>query len=248
MINYSYPAFRKGDDSDYQNLLMGDVYFAPLDAWASSFDNRYIRSNGSTPLSADWDAGDHQIRAKQFYPDVATGTAPFVVNSTTKVANLNADLLDGYHAGNSSGQIPISNGTKNTNLNADMVDGYHSDRVLRLALHVDKLLQTSSSAWQYLHEMVNLGENYKGWKLGIACNMVTTNSSAYCEVRVRVYNQYNSITQTWEKLTYNGTSWRIKSVFGISLTGDCYGLKVNVRSSVSGVTVKVSGVTFFLYK
>ena len=36
-----------------------------------------------------------------------------------------ADKLDGYDAGNASGQIPVSNGTLNTNLNADMVDGYH---------------------------------------------------------------------------------------------------------------------------
>lgn len=41
------------------------------------------------------------------------------------VTNLNADMLDNWHAGNSSGSIPISNGLTNTNLNADMVDGYH---------------------------------------------------------------------------------------------------------------------------
>ena len=29
---------------------------------------------------------------------IATGTAPLVVASTTNVTNLNADLLDGYHA------------------------------------------------------------------------------------------------------------------------------------------------------
>jgi len=40
--------------------------------------------------------------------------------------NLNADIFDGYHAGNASGQVPISNGTLNVNLNADMVDGYHA--------------------------------------------------------------------------------------------------------------------------
>lgn len=55
---------------------------------------------------------------------VATGTAPLVVASTTKVTNLNADLVDGYSAGNASGNIPISNGTLNTNLNADKLDGY----------------------------------------------------------------------------------------------------------------------------
>lgn len=38
----------------------------------------------------------------------------------------NADEVDGYHAGNSSGQVPVSNGTLNTNLNADMVDGLHA--------------------------------------------------------------------------------------------------------------------------
>jgi hypothetical protein len=37
----------------------------------------------------------------------------------------NADTLDGYHAGNSSGEVPVSNGSVNTNLNADLVDGKH---------------------------------------------------------------------------------------------------------------------------
>lgn len=36
-----------------------------------------------------------------------------------------SDKVDGYHAGNSSGQVPVSNGTVNTNLNADFLDGEH---------------------------------------------------------------------------------------------------------------------------
>ncbi len=36
------------------------------------------------------------VTAPQLVSNVATGTAPIVVSSTTKVANLNADLLDGY--------------------------------------------------------------------------------------------------------------------------------------------------------
>ena len=43
------------------------------------------------------------------------------------VTNLNADMVDGYHAGNASDNIPVSNGIVNTNLNADMVDGYHAE-------------------------------------------------------------------------------------------------------------------------
>ena len=54
-----------------------------------------LLSNGTQALTADWDAGSFEIRAQTFESDVATGTAPFVVASTTKVANLHADLLDG---------------------------------------------------------------------------------------------------------------------------------------------------------
>jgi hypothetical protein len=45
-------------------------------------------------LGSNWDAGAFEIRALKFYSDQATGTAPFTVLSTTKVTNLNADLLD----------------------------------------------------------------------------------------------------------------------------------------------------------
>jgi len=55
----------------------------------------YLKADGSRELSASWDAGSHQIRAETFQSDVATGTAPLTVASSTKVTNLNADLLDG---------------------------------------------------------------------------------------------------------------------------------------------------------
>lgn len=64
------------------------------------------------------------ITASTFTSNVATGTAPFTVSSTTKVNNLNADLLDGndsaafFNAANlSSGTIPaarLASGTANS--------------------------------------------------------------------------------------------------------------------------------------
>lgn len=57
-----------------------------------------LKSDGSVTLSANWDAGSFWIRAEQFQSDVATGTAPLTVQSTTKVTNLNADALDGLDA------------------------------------------------------------------------------------------------------------------------------------------------------
>ncbi len=59
---------------------------------------QYLLADGTRGLSADWDGGPHQIRAETGHYDVATGTAPLVVASTTLVANLNADKLDGYEA------------------------------------------------------------------------------------------------------------------------------------------------------
>lgn len=46
----------------------------------------------------DGHAGHAAVRARQLMANVANGTAPLVVSSTTLVSNLNADLLDGYHS------------------------------------------------------------------------------------------------------------------------------------------------------
>lgn len=54
----------------------------------------YVLASGARALTADWDAGSFEIRAQTFESDVATGTAPLVIASTTLVPNLNADLLD----------------------------------------------------------------------------------------------------------------------------------------------------------
>lgn len=61
----------------------------------------------------------------QLESKVATGTAPLVVASATKVTNLNADKVDDKDVGNADGNVPLSNGTVNTNLNADLLDGQH---------------------------------------------------------------------------------------------------------------------------
>lgn len=61
-----------------------------------------------------------------FEANVAPGTAPIQVVSTTVCPNLNASLLGGYAAGNSSQNIPVSNGTMNLNLNAQYLNGLAS--------------------------------------------------------------------------------------------------------------------------
>lgn len=57
-----------------------------------------LQKDGTVALTANWDAGSFDITAEQFHSDIATGTAPFTVASTTVVTNLNADTVDGLHA------------------------------------------------------------------------------------------------------------------------------------------------------
>lgn len=56
---------------------------------------KYLKKDGSVALTANWDAGPYEIRAKTFESDQTTGTPPFTVASTSVVPNLNADLFDG---------------------------------------------------------------------------------------------------------------------------------------------------------
>ena len=74
-------------------------YLYPLNSGAVYPTTVYPQAvllDGSRSLSADWDAGSYKITARQLESDVATGTAPLVIASTTVVNNLNADEVDGY--------------------------------------------------------------------------------------------------------------------------------------------------------
>jgi len=63
---------------------------------AGALDDTYVNVDGTVPLTANWDAGPYEIRAATLESDIATGTAPLTIASTTKVTNLNADQTDGY--------------------------------------------------------------------------------------------------------------------------------------------------------
>ena len=61
-----------------------------------------LSTTGSLSVTGNVDGGNvnatSKVVASQLESNVSTGTAPFVVASTTKVTNLNADLLDGYNS------------------------------------------------------------------------------------------------------------------------------------------------------
>jgi hypothetical protein len=81
-------------------------------------DNTFQIKNGSSVFlefddsgittfiaSSDLDIGAHQIRASKFQSDVATGTAPFTVASTTAVANLQAATATTLHTARNIGGV-----------------------------------------------------------------------------------------------------------------------------------------------
>jgi hypothetical protein len=76
----------------------GGVDHGGLGGLADDDHTQYLLAAGTRALSGDWDAGGYEIRSNTFESDVATGTAPFTVASTTNVTNLNSDTVDGIHA------------------------------------------------------------------------------------------------------------------------------------------------------
>jgi hypothetical protein len=89
---------------------------------------RKVRASDLDSLAADVDLGDYQIRVKQVYLDVPTGTAPLVVDSTTKVSNLNVDKVDNLDLPNTIANV-LTDHTKAVHdalgINADTIDNLH---------------------------------------------------------------------------------------------------------------------------
>ena len=85
---------------------------------ALSIDNKInadaggdLKADGTVPLTDNWNVGVFKITANQFQSDVAIGTAPFVVTSTTTVSNLSADTVDGIEGAliiQSGGGVPLT--------------------------------------------------------------------------------------------------------------------------------------------
>lgn len=70
---------------------------ASICSWSSAGEGD-LKADGTVPLTANWDVGAYTITGTRFISDIATGTSPFAVSSTTVVTNLNADTVDGQSA------------------------------------------------------------------------------------------------------------------------------------------------------
>ncbi|GEM_PF-3206396 len=109
----------------------GDTLFWNGSRWAANANLHWDNTNGrlgvgtNSPLFLLDVNGRAQVQNTLFC-NAPAGTAPLSVTSSTKVLNLNVDLLDSRDTGNQAGDIPISNGAMCATLNADMVDGQNA--------------------------------------------------------------------------------------------------------------------------
>ena len=88
-------------NKDYNNATWGSWYtLLDTNNCPGLLDGRYV-----TLTTAQTVSGVKTFSTQQKFT-VATGTSPFTVTSTTVVTNLNSDLLDGRHLGNTTGRIP----------------------------------------------------------------------------------------------------------------------------------------------
>lgn len=71
----------------------------------------YIRKDGTSTTTASIPFAQGLSTPLQFTSTLATGTAPFIIASTTQVSNLNVSQLQGFVTGTSGGTIPLLNGT-----------------------------------------------------------------------------------------------------------------------------------------
>lgn len=88
-------------------VVSTDIFYVVDDPGGTPLSKKVTQANilapallaaGTRALTGNWDAGSFSITAETLHSDVATGTAPLSVASTTLVANFNADQVDGKDA------------------------------------------------------------------------------------------------------------------------------------------------------
>ncbi len=103
---------------------------------ASGSGRSGVLAEGSSGATALVVSGASSVSG-QIYSSLSTGTAPLSVSSTTVCANLNADLLDGYHASSfqsALGYTPVQQGTGPSQTGNAVKIGWSSGAVLRVAV------------------------------------------------------------------------------------------------------------------
>jgi hypothetical protein len=183
--------------------------------------------SASTPAAGSMNincgtSGD--VSARRYTSTVATGTAPLVVASTTKVTNLNADLLDGLDSSSSD--------TSGNSIVSRSSGGFTAGNVTLLSLTVNKAGSTSSS-------QILLNGTTNNWMSfntnGVAAPTFTTRSNG---TKIVLYPNVGGSTVDYAFGIASSTLWY--SVPNTSSTHKWYGGTTSMMS-LSGNNLTVTG-------
>lgn len=167
--------------------------------------------------ASDIDIGAYELRAQTLESDVATGTAPFTVASTTKVTNLNADLLDGMTtideddmATDSATALPTQQSVKayvDANSSATSVDTSFSDGDT-VGSNVNLVTAAAGSLTVKVPENSAAGTKFTIKKTDASTNTVTISRTTADTIDGSaskiLYYQYESLT-----VISDGSNWHI---------------------------------------
>lgn len=164
----------------------GTIYAATA-GWTSKLANIAVAGGGSFGGAGSFGG--------QITSTVATGTAPLVINSTTAVANLNADLLDGQHGsyfegrdttavGFSAGTLTLTRTTGNLTANLDgrylpLTGGTLTGALTGTSLTLSSLATLVNSAGTSYNENIRLPRASSGYvSVALACDTSGSGSIA----------------------------------------------------------------------
>lgn len=146
--------------------------------------------------AGNWDAGGYEIRALKLQSDVATGTAPLTIASTTVCTNLNADTVDGKHVAgtNGAGEITTNDGSQtltNKTLTSPDINGGTVDGVTIGASSAPTVTNLGAVATCDIN-----GGTIDGVTIGAAAAPTVTNlgSVATCDINGGTVNGISSLS------------------------------------------------------
>ena len=134
--------------------------------------------------------------AGQITSTLATGTAPFAITSTTKVSNLNVDLLDDLHASDFTQR-------RYTNF-YPFVASYYSGRYYKITLPYTTPAAGSAKWYMTTMDLVLAGSYNRDACATIKlCYYIYWNGSAFSAPDVRAYASGSNITHSGVTIKYN---------------------------------------------
>ena len=170
-----------------------------------------------------------KVTAGQYISKVATGVSPLIVSSNTRVNNLNADLLDGYHqssflrADGVNQYVTLSGGDGNN-------EGY------RLVFE-----GTVTGGWSINSMTLLVNSRHAGTGM-ISIVFHTTNQESTSYVgSLNYYGSILALGYTMWRLFYNTTTKKVRLFWRFYDYSDC---KVSILNS-RGLTTNISNKTWY---